>query len=1335
MKYEPVSGVYRLNDIVSVNGKAISYSGAAVDNAQVQYRVVRTALFPYWFSYWRGYPSSQTMEIIHGTTTSNDQGEFTVSFNALPDLGISKESKPVFNYTINADVTDINGETQSGSQNVSVGYQALLLSVNLPQEVNRESAKSFIIGTHNLSGAFVPSSGNIIITKLKEPSRLLRKRKWAKSEKQQLTRDEFEKNFPYDIYSDEDNPEKRESETSVYNSLFDTGKDTSLRIPAMNEWMQGSYKLEATSKDKYNEEVKLIKYFTLFSARERQTATNSIDRFSVLKDNAEPGGTDQFLIGTHDKNVKVLYEIEQQNKIISKEWFTLNDEQRLIEVPVLEAYRGNIAIHFTFVKHNRDYHFNHVLSVPYTNKDLDISFETFRSKLFPGQKEEWKVKIKGRNGEKVAAEMLATMYDASLDAFRPHSWLFNIYNFYYSTLELKPYRSFGIENSNLFSIGWNVYQPQNFRTYDQLNWFGFNYYYGYRSGGALLYEQYDAVTVNGLPQTGKRIEAMAASVMAVDNAMPAKKRNRVGSRDNSESDKDNADETTAKSQGLSTIKGRTNFNETAFFYPHLITNDSGVVTISFSIPEALTRWKMMGFATTADLKYGMIEKELITQKELMVIPDPPRFFREGDRIFFSTKITNLSDTSLTGTAKLLFYDAITLNPIAPSRLGITTDEVAFTASKGQSAIAEWKLNIPEGIGAITYKVVAKAGNYSDGEEQTIPVLSNRMMVTEALPLPVRGGQNKTFELTKLKNSGTSTTIRNHKLTLEFTSNPAWYAVQALPYMMEFPYECSEQIFARYYANAIASHIANSSPKIKAVFDSWKTQSPQAFLSNLEKNQELKTLMLEQTPWLLDAKDETERKKRLALLFDLNKMSNELNGALLKLQKKQMSNGAWPWFEGMPDDRFITQYIVEGFGHLDHLGIKLIHEDQKIWNMVQRAVQYLDARIKDDYDRLLTLKPDISKDLLSSTQIQYLYARSYFKDMPIAGDSKKAFDFYLSQCKKYWLGNVEYLQGMIALTLHRYDDKSTPEDILKSLKENSQNNEELGMYWKNNIGGYYWTQAPVETQALLIEAFDEINNDQKAVDDMKVWLLKQKQTQDWKTTKATAEACYALLLKGTNWLTESSIAEITVGGKRINPGEMPEVKAEAGTGYFKTSWSGSEIKPEMATVKVENKNNVVAWGALYWQYFEQLDKITPHQTPLNLKKELFIERPSPTGQVIAPVTEQTILKPGDRIKVRIELRADRDMEYVMMKDMRAAGFEPEHVLSQYKWQDGLGYYETTHDASVDFFFSYLQKGTYVFEYPLRVTHNGNFSNGITEIECMYAPEFGAHSDGIRLKVGE
>lgn len=972
--------------------------------------------------------------------------------------------------------------------------------------------------------------------------------------------------------------------------------------------------------------------------------------------------------------------------------------------------------------------------VPYTNKQLDISFETFRDKLIPGQKEEWKIKIKntsslgksGGVGDKMAAEMMATLYDASLDVFKPNDWYFNIYNNYYSTLNWDPNVGFGTMSAQLFGIDWNTYPRGAYHSYDQLNWFGYvNGYnvedYGSRSAA----RNYDSQQIMG---TMASPAAEATSNQIQEDKATMQGNNIQGAAAGKPEEK-------RKEAAMPKVLTRSNFSETAFFYPQLQTDKEGNVIIAFTIPEALTRWKMKGFAHTKDLKFGQIEKELITQKDLMVVPNAPRFFRENDKMEFDAKISNLADKELTGTAQIFFYDATTMRELSSSlgELGVRN----FTAKKGQSAMVNWNITIPEGVGAITYKVVARAGDFSDGEEMALPVLTNRMLVTETLPLPIRGNQTKTFRFEKLINqSNGSTTLRNHKLTLEFTSNPAWYAVQALPYLIEYPYDNSEQTFSRFYANSIASHIANSSPKIKAVFDSWKLLSPQALLSNLEKNQELKMLMLKETPWVLEAKDESERKKRVALLFDLNKMSNETAIALKKLQKQQLSSGGWPWFEGMPDDRYITQHIITGMGHLDHLGIKNIHDNDVVWSMISKGVRYLDDRIREDYERVLKQdKAHINDNHLSYLQIQFLYARSYFKDIPIDNLNQKAFDYYNDQAKKYWLKNSRYMQGMIALALHRYDDKITSKEILKSLKENSLNSEEMGMYWKENYEGFYWYQAPVESQALLIEAFDEVGNDQKSVDDLKVWLLKSKQTQNWKTTKATTEAVYALLLRGTDWLATESNVEISLGDLKIDPKKLPEVKQEAGTGYFKTSWSEPDIKPKMGEITVVKKDVGVSWGAMYWQYFEQLDKITPSKTPLNLKKQLFLQKNTEVGPVIEPITEKTALRVGDKIKVRIELRVDRDMEYVQMKDMRASGFEPINVISTYKWQEGLSYYESTQDAATNFFFSYLPKGTYVFEYPLVVSHNGNFSNGITSIQCMYAPEFASNSEGIRVKIGK
>jgi uncharacterized protein YfaS (alpha-2-macroglobulin family) len=529
------------------------------------------------------------------------------------------------------------------------------------------------------------------------------------------------------------------------------------------------------------------------------------------------------------------------------------------------------------------------------------------------------------------------------------------------------------------------------------------------------------------------------------------------------------------------------------------------------------------------------------------------------------------------------------------------------------------------------------------------------------------------------------------------------------------------------------------------------------MSNLQKNEELKAALLQETPWVLDAQNEAAQKRNIALLFDMVKLGAEQEKAFAKLAEMQTSNGGFVWFKGGPDDRYITQYIITGIGHLRKLKAITAKDYETIQPMVEKALVYLDNKIKEEYDNLIKYKIKLSNNNLGYTAIQYLYLRSFFTEYNIADANKKATAYFTAQSKKYWLSQTKYMQGMIALSLHRMNNIITPKAIIKSLKENSINNEELGMYWKDwaNGGGYYWHQAPIESQAMMIEAFTDIEGNANTIADLKTWLLKQKQTQNWKTTKATAEACYALLLsnaKGENAATYLLNAEknvtIQLGAVTINSDESVDSQSppsgdggsEAGTGYFKKRIAAKDVQPNMGNIEVtinsstsKPLNPSTSWGAIYWQYFEDLDKITPSATPLKLSKKLFIQTNTDKGPVLQTIEDGATVKVGDKVIVKIILSVDRDMEYVHMKDMRAACMEPVNVISGYKYQGGLGYYESTKDASTNFFFSWLSKGTYVFEYPLFVTHAGNFSNGITSIQCMYAPEFTSHSEGIRVTV--
>lgn len=1317
----PLEGAYKIGEKVTVKGEAKNFAGSVVDGAKVSYRVTRTMRYPVWKFYRGSYFGAPDQEITNGSTETNDKGEFTIVFDAKKDPKAQSQYSPIYNYTVTIDVTDITGETQSTTQTVAVAEHAMELSFGISETVNRTKRSVFALKSTNLNGQKVSATGTVTIHKLSEPGQLFKPNQEYVTDYSELSESELREQFPYDDFKEARLPENLKREQQIFSTSFSTAESDSIHLNGMEKWKTGRYVLEAKSIDAFGVEVKTVTYFTLYDTGEKTAPTNEFWWVHAEKTSCEPGETAEFIIASAANATQVFVEAEGKTGVFFKKRIVLSNEQQVIRIPVKEEHRGNFAVRFSGVKEGVFYSQQFSVLVPHSNKKLDVTFETFRNKLLPGQKEEWKVKIKGPKGEKVAAEMLAAMYDASLDQFAANSFSMSVFGQFYPRSAWSS-TSFGAETAYIYENEWNKILSPSARPFPHLNWFGYSSsHYLYSLRGQTRKVELEEVSIMANATAPQRDKAERDEDGGGRTELISKEENSGAQQDD---DKDAASPTT---------QIRTNLNETAFFYPHLRTNDKGEVLISFTIPEALTRWKFISMAHTKDLKTGFLTEEIVTQKDLMILPNPPRFMREGDQMTFTAKVSNLSDKELKGTAKLELFDALTMQPVTPD-FGLTANTSSFSVTAKQSALLAWKINVPSDMGAVVYRVSATAGQFSDGEENALPVLSNRMLVTESLPLPSKGIGSRLFTLDKLLQSGQSNTLSHYQLTLEYTSNPAWYAVQAMPYMMEYPYECAEQIFTRYYANALATEVANSNPKIKQVFDIWKNSSPDAFLSNLEKNQELKSLLLEETPWVMSAHKESERKKRIGLLFDLNRMSGELKTAIRKLEKMQVSNGAWPWFPGMPENRYITQHIVTGLGHLDRLGVKDVRKDHTIWNMTRKAIGYLDERIIEDLERVKKHNPKtyLTEQHISQTQLQYLYARSYFPEIPVTDKLQEAHAYYLKQMQNYWLKFSIQSQAMIALTAHRFAVQNFPEQVLASLKERALMSDEMGMYWKDNTGGYYWYQAPIETQALLIEAFDEVTKDVAAVEEMKVWLLKQKQTTDWKTTKATANAVYALLMRGTDLLANEETVQIEVGGKRVDPSATGQ-QSEAGTGYFKTSWQDEEIRPEMGQVKVTRTTEGVSWGALYWQYFEDLDKITPHATPLQLEKKLFLVKRTSSGEVMTPVSDQTTLNPGDKIRVRIVLRTDRDLEYVHMKDMRAAGVEPVNVFSQYKYQGGIGYYESTRDAATNFFIDYLRKGTYVFEYDVRANLAGDFSNGITTIQCMYAPEFTSHSKGIRLKI--
>lgn len=1388
INYDTVKTAYRIGDTIKIIGYAKAYAGNNIDGASVTYSVERNARFIYDWMWWRPYPSSSSKQIANGVIKTDENGKFEISFIAAADTKIDKTTDPVFNFTINAAVTDNRGETREESTTVSVAYKSLTLQLSVPSTAEVKDFKKIGVSVQNMQGIDVNADVNIKIIPLQAPQRLLRSRYWEKPDQFIMDEKTYTSVFPNDIYKDEDDYKTWQQKSEILNAKFETTSTTKDYKLETTNLSAGTYMIEAITHDDDGNEVKDIKYIRVYDASAQTPPFPVYSFHMVTKNDVQPGENASMFIASSAQNIHVIQnniliphpEEKQEN---SFSYFDMKAGKKEIVIPVTEASRNGQALYYAYVINNRFYTGGMQVNIPDSSKDLHISYETWRDKTEPGNKETWKVKISGSGNTKVAAELLTAMYDASLDQFQSHGWnIPALWNKPYINNSFQGNTCFGSLSSqeNYYDEGEGKYYE---KIYDELITNGDAFINGWSN-------VYDSNMYTGQPMHRKPqyVETMAVAPALADGASKQEplresfqnmtynysisgSARKLPGEENAVGDISlNSNKEKGTMPNASPL--RKNFNETAFFFPNLYADADGAYTFSFTMPEALTKWKWLSLAHTKDLAFGYDEKNTVTQKQIMVQPSLPRFVRQGDKIDLVTRISNITDKPFAGEASLEIVDAITNQP-ADAAFANNNANQSFSVSANGNTTVKFPVSIPmDFINPIIIKIKAVVSSpsteggqgeaFGDGEENTLPVLTNRLFITESLPLYQRGDGKKEYSFTKLIESDKAAgNLQTQSVTVEYTANPVWYVVQALPYLKDYKYDCAEQIFNSYYANALAHYIVSTQPQIKQVFDLWKsdTTSPlsarrgaggEALQSNLEKDQELKQLLIEATPWLADAQNETEQKKNIALLFDDNVTDQAMQALLIKLKDLQNPSGAFSWFKGGYDDRYITQYILTGIGKLYSLNAVSQEQKNALQPFIENAMRYLDISIQRDYDQLKQYNIDLSNNNLSYTQMQYLLMRSYFNDMP---GRPEAYNYYYSQCKTYWNKQNSYFKAMISLVLYRSIDKNfVKQNILPSILENTVTNTDGALYWKDLQGGYYWYQQPIEQQAFMIEAMNEIANTENdaslkdKVGDMQLWLIRNKQTNNWKTSKATADACYALLapqppkggLEENTSLTSERNVKICLGKKVIVPSNT-----EAGAGYFKQKIEGSEVKPSMGNIEVQITNSYsigsgregASWGAVYWQYFQDMDAVTPAATPLSLSKKLFIERNTSSGKIIDPVTDSNKLSVGDKLIMRIELRSDRDMEYIHLKDMRASTMEPVNVLSSYKWQDGLGYYESTKDVATDFFISYLPKGTYVFEYPVRVTHTGEFSAGIATVQCMYAPEYSSHSEGFRVQVNK
>ena len=1253
--FEPVKVEYQVGDSIEVVGMAKTFAGAPVQNARVHYNISRSYA---WFWRFMGRGSARW----EGEAMTDADGKFSVPVHF--EIDSDRRESPLWYYTYNiqADVTDGAGETQQANLSLPLGSTSMVLNMdNLPDNLVKEKKLEIKLTAMNLSGEPVDTPVTYQVVEMEE-----QKDGQEKEGRKVLTGTvEANKSFvPEAIYA----------------------------LPS------GNYRLKLSAKDTQGRECTASKNFLLFSLNDKRPPFVITDWFyqdGLEFDAASPATV---YIGSSEKNVYLLYDVFAGNKRLESKRIELSDSVVSFRFPYKKEYGDGILVSMAFVKDGRLYSHNARIMKPAPEKKLQLKWTTFRDKLRPGQQEEWKLTVLYPDGSPAEAEMLATMYDASLDKiYSAHKLDFGVDFHYvvpltywntsymrnaylYVDFPLKRLRAVPLEYSELII-------PSTGRMEAMV--------VGY--GGSPRATLAGALKIRGRSAANAVMNQEAVTDMVLQEEMvetSAQEKVEMGS---SEELAETGD-----------IQIRENFAETAFFYPQLRTNEKGEVSISFVLPESLTRWTFMGLAHTRNVDYGKIEATATASKEFMLQPNMPRFVRVGDKANIAASLMNLSDKGVKGTVRMELF-----NP--ETEKVFYSQKQKFDVKGGETGHVNFTFEVSDKYAVMACRMVADGDTFSDGEQRYIPVLTDKQWVTETVPLNVNGEGAHTFSLENLFNKH-SKTASEQRLTVEFTAHPAWYAVQALPVVANPQNEDALSWATAYYAHSLAAFIVKENPRIKQVFDSWKAQggTKETFMSNLQKNQELKNILLAETPWLTEATNEAEQKQRIATLFDLNTMNSQLAVSVEKLGELQNADGAWSWYKGMQGSRYVTTQVMEMLVRLN----ALTHQDadSRMQPMIQKGFEYLGKQAAEEYKSMKEAEKKGAVGLRPSEQVlRYLYICALDGKAPV---DEKVNRYFIDKLSGEGKELTIYGKALGAIILQQAGKVAEARLFMQSLMEYSVVTDEMGRYFDTPKARYSWFSYKIPTEVAAMEAIQRITKDTKAIDEMKRWLLKQKQTQTWETPIATADAVYALMATGaSDLLANTGGVEITLGK------EVIRTPADDAIGYIKKTVSGDVMN--IKKVRVDKEGAGMGWGAVYAQYLESMDQIGEQGNGLSVSRQLY------KGD--EALNESVPLKVGDKITVRLTVKADRDMDFVQIKDDRAACMEPLQAVSGFRWGNGLGYYQATKDASTQFFIDQMRKGTYVIEYQVYVNRTGEYQAGIATVQSAYAPEFGGHTGGYRVMV--
>ena len=1219
----------QVGDTIRLQGWARSFSGVPIQEAVVKYtisgRISRIGA------------SVGTEQVrMTGETVTDEEGLFNIPIQLRADI---ENIRTVYTYEISADVTNKAGETQNGQQAFSMGGQTLRIFVDdwNGKTIVREQKK-----TLNFS----------VTNQLHQP---------------------VQTEVVYRVYGTNNNGEDRFVKTEC---LFEDKVISNQSFVPEKIYMlpSGKYILKAVVKDDRDHEYEEELSFVQFSLEDKILPyETNIWSYQTEMEFSNNHPTTIYL-GSSEKDVYLFYDVFADGKHLERKNLIFTDSLLHFHFSYKAEYGDGIQVSFAFMKGGELHTQNLRIVKPKPDKGLDLTWRTFRDRLKPGEKETWVLNVLHKDGSPADAQLLANMYDASLDQFVPHRWNFD--------LSFRRKIPFVYWKKDYYD---KYYWTSDF-SWEKLDVPVWKYSYLAMPDVPFFKNEMEMFNSFGTSSVGRVMKSVAYSKApdSIELEEGVWECEAVIDRENTEN-----------------INVRTDFSETAFFYPQLRTNKKGEVSIEFTLPESQTTWRFMGLAHTRDMDYGELSASVTASKDFMLQPNLPRFVRKGDEVSFTASLMNLTEKGIKGTVRMELF-----NP--------ETDEVwmvqkkAFRVGVKGTEVIRFSFKVKDEYDVLACRMIADGGKFSDGEQRYLPVLSDKRWMTESVSIKVDKAGAYRFSLEKLFNHH-SNTVTHPRMLVEFTGNPAWYAVQALPVLVEPENENAYSWASAFYANTIAGYIVDSNPKIRQMVESWKGQE----LSSLQKNEELKGSLLEETPWLTDGMDETTQKQRLLSLFDSNTLDYRNVKFVSKLKELQNEDGAWSWYKGMSGNRYMTTQIVELLARL-YAMVPGAEKNQEMDEIYRKGFDYLKKQAREEYERMKEREKEEDMEVLPSEQVlRYLYICA----LDSTHQAEKEINDYLIQKLESQSARLTiYGKALASIIFQQAGSLEKADELLRSVMEYSVASEEMGRYFDTIKAPYSWFSYKILTEVMVIEAITRLGKDEDTVEEMKHWLLKQKQTQAWNMPIATADAIYALLMTGNNLLEHAPSADLVLGEENISISEQH-------------AWDNlkQEVKGEVMTLEdivVHKKTDGMAWGAVYAQYLEQMDKVDTFSSALSVSRTLL-----KNGTVISP----DALEVGDRITVRLTVSVDRDMDFVQIKDERSACMEPVDVLSSYCWRNGIGYCQVTKDASTFFFFDQLRKGIHVLEYDAYIMAEGEYQQGIVSAQSVYAPEFGGHSASQRMIV--